>query len=460
MFKNLHYISTENMTTHKHQVVVIGGGTGGIMVAAQLLKARKGLDVAIIEPSEEHGYQPAWTLVGAGLMDKADTMRPEKKQIPKKATWIKEYVEDVDPDSMEVVLKSGDKVAYEYLIVATGIQINLDGIEGLKETFGKNGVCSNYVDPDYTWEVLQNFKSGVALFTQPATPIKCPGAPQKIMYLTADHLNRNGLNDDTQVVFATPGTVIFGTEPFKTELKHYVNDVYNIAQRYGYKLVKVDGEKKEAHYVRLALPDGRTDYIVNDERNAAGCIGYVWEDGQNHVIEEENNALDEVKEGTHYIIKFDMLHLAPPQSAPTWFQKTKLANQDGPDKGWMAVDKHTLQSRNYQNVFGAGDVTDVPTARTGAAIRKQAPTIVENLLKVMDGKTADYEGYDGYSSCPLVVSHNKMLLAEFKYEAVRSSDPLLSKFFNLGKASYPMWIMKRYGLPFLYWNAMLKGYKF
>jgi sulfide:quinone oxidoreductase len=448
------------MTTHKHQVVVIGGGTGGIMVAAQLLKARKGLDVAIIEPSEEHGYQPAWTLVGAGLMKKSQTVRPEKKQLPKKATWIKDYVEDVDPDNMEVILRSGDKISYEYLIVAAGIQINLDGIEGLKEAFGKNGVCSNYVDPEYTWEVLQNFKSGVALFTQPATPIKCPGAPQKIMYLTADHLRRNGFEDDSKVVFATPGTVIFGTEPFKTELKHYINDVYNIAQRYGYKLVKVDGEKKEAHYVRLALPDGRTDYIVNDERNAAGCIGYVWEEGQHHVVEEENNHIDELKEGTHYIIKYDMLHLAPPQSAPTWFQKTKLANQDGPDKGWMAVDKHTLQSRNYMNVFGAGDVTDLPTARTGAAIRKQAPTIVENLLKVMDGKTADYEGYDGYSSCPLVVSHNKMLLAEFKYENVRSSDPLLSKFIDTGKASYPMWIMKRYGLPFLYWNVMLKGYKF
>lgn len=448
------------MTTHKHQVVVIGGGTGGIMVAAQLLRARKGLDVAIIEPSEKHMYQPAWTLVGAGLMKYKDTVRPEKRQIPKNATWIKEYVETIDPEAMEIQLKNGDKISYEYLVVAAGIQINLDGIEGLKETFGKNGVCSNYVDPDYTWETLQNFKGGVALFTQPATPIKCPGAPQKIMYLTADHLQRNGLADKSTVVFATPGTVIFGTEPFKSELNHYANEVYNIPQRYGYKLVKVDGEKKEAHYVRLALPDGRTDHVINDERNAAGCIGYVWEDGQRHVVEEENNHVSELKEGTHYVIKFDMLHLAPPQSAPTWFQSTKLANQDGPNKGWMAVDKHTLQSTNYKNVFGVGDITDLPTARTGAAIRKQAPTIVENLLKVMDNKPADYQGYDGYSSCPLVMAHNKMLLAEFKYENVRSSDPLLTKFFDTGKASYPMWIMKRYGLPFLYWNAMLKGFKF
>ena len=448
------------MTTHKHQVVVIGGGTGGIMVTAQLLRAKKNLDVAIIEPSEEHKYQPAWTLVGAGLMEYKDTVKPEKRQIPKKASWIKEYVDSIDPDSMEVHLKNGDKVIYEYLIVAPGIQINLDGIEGLKETFGKNGVCSNYVDPDYTWETLQNFKGGVALFTQPATPIKCPGAPQKIMYLTSDFLQRNKLMDKSTVVFATPGTVIFGTEPFKTELNHYANDVYDIKQRYGYKLVKIDGEKKEAHYVRLELPEGRTDHVINDENNAAGFEGYYMKDGEKHTVKEENNHVGELDEGTHFVVKFDMLHLAPPQSAPSWFQKTKLAHQDGPNKGWMAVDKYTLQSVNYKNVFGVGDVTDVPTARTGAAIRKQAPTIVENLLKVMNDKPADYEGYDGYSSCPLVMSHNKMLLAEFKYDNVRSSDPLLTKFFDTGKASYPMWIMKRYGLPFLYWQAMLKGYKF
>jgi len=129
------------MTAHKHQIVVIGGGTGGIMVSSQLLKARKGLDLAIIEPSEQHVYQPAWTLVGAGLMKKSATIRKEKKQMPKKATWIKDYVETVDPDKMEITLKSGDTIGYEYLIVAPEIKMNLDGIEGLKDAFGKNGVC-------------------------------------------------------------------------------------------------------------------------------------------------------------------------------------------------------------------------------------------------------------------------------------------------------------------------------
>ncbi len=149
--------------------------------------------------------------------------------------------------------------------------------------------------------------------------------------------------------------------------------------------------------------------------------------------------------------------LAPPQSAPTWFQGTKLANPDGPNKGWMAVDKNSLQSRFYPNVFGVGDVTDAPTARTGAAIRKQAPVVVNNMLRLMEGKAADCKNYQGYSSCPLVVSHNKMLLAEFGYDGAKMSDPLLSTFLNVGKASYPMWLLKRHGLPFLYWNMMLKG---
>jgi sulfide:quinone oxidoreductase len=447
------------MANKKHQIVIIGGGTGGIMVAAQLKRAKRNLDIVIIDPTETHAYQPAWTLVGSGIMDYEATVRPEKKYIPNGVAWLKESVADIDPDQNEVILENGDKVNYEYLIAAPGIQYNLDEIEGLKEAFGKHGVCSNYIDPKYTWEVMQEFKGGNALFTQPITPIKCPGAPQKIMYLMGDYVQKKGLEEYTNLIFATPGTMIFGVQPFRDELEKYLMK-YHVKQRYGYKLVKIDGEKKEAHYVRLELPNGSEKYVVNDERNAAGCMGYVWEGEVRREVQEVNSPFHMEKKGTHYIIKFDMLHLAPPQSAPTWFKKTKLANQDGPNKGWMAVHKHTLQSRLYDNVFGVGDVTDLPTARTGAAIRKQAPTIVKNLLSVMEGKKAAYEGYNGYSSCPLVVAHNKMLLAEFGYDGVRMSDPMLSKFFNTGHASYPMWILKRYGLPFMYWNMMLKGYNF
>ena len=446
------------MSTIKHQVVVIGGGTGGVMTSAQLKRARKSLDIVIIDPTKEHVYQPAATLVGAGLMKMKDTIRPEKKIIPNGVEWIKEYVDTIDPENNKVILRNGDEVEYEYLVVAPGIQINLDEIKGLKETIGHHGVCSNYVDPKYTWKVIKEFKGGNALFTQPASPIKCPGAPQKIMYLAADYFEAHGLKEYTNIIFATPGTMIFGVQPFRDELEKYLLK-YNIKQRYGYKLIEIRGEEKEAHYIRLELPH-ENDYIVNDERNAAGCIGYVWEGEVRREVQEVNSPFHMIKEGTHFIIKFDMMHLAPPQSAPTWFQQTKLANPDGVNQGWMGVDKHSLQSRYYSNVFGVGDVTDLPTARTGAAIRKQAPVVVKNMLRLMDGKEADCKNYKGYSSCPLVVSHNKMLLAEFGYDGVRMSDPMLSTFFNTGRASYPMWILKRYGLPFMYWNMMMKGYDF
>ena len=450
------------MSSVKHQIVFIGGGTGTMMTASQLLRYGKNLDVAIIEPADTHYYQPEWTLVGAGIIPKSYTARAMDKTMPSDAKLIKDSVVDIDPDKNTIFLKSGDTVEYEYLVAAPGIEIRLDLIEGLEESLGKNGVCSNYVDPDYTWEVLQKFKKGVGLFTQAATPIKCPGAPQKIMYLTADYTRKNNLDNDTHLVFATPGTMIFGVEPFKTELKRIANEKYDIAQRYGYKLVKIDGEKKEAHYERLELPSvhGVSNYVVNDERNAAGCIGYVWDgDGEQYEVEESNHKLGEKLVGARYVINYDMLHLAPPMSAPRWFQSTKLANAEGPNKGWMEIDKYTLQHKRYSNVFGVGDVTDLPTARTGAGVRKQAPVVVTNIINLIKGQPISDMKYSGYASCPLVTSYHTMLLAEFGYDGVRMTDPMLPNWLT-AKERWTMWIMKRYGLSFLYWNLMRRGIRF
>ena len=451
------------MGAQKHQVVFIGGGTGTMMTSSQLIRyGGSKLDIAIIEPAETHYYQPEWTLVGAGIIEKSHTARPMSKTLPEKATIIKDFVIAIDPDKNIVTLKSGDTVEYEYLVVSPGIEIRLDLIEGLEDAIGKNGVCSNYIDPDYTWEVLQKFDKGVGLFTQAATPIKCPGAPQKIMYLTADYTRKQNTDKETHIVFATPGTMIFGVEPFKTELKRIANEKYDIAQRYGYKLVKIDGEKKEAHYERLELPSvhGVSNYVVNDERNAAGCIGYVWdEEGEKYEVEESNHQLEEKQVGARYVINYDMMHLAPPMSAPRWFQKTKLAHTDGPNKGWMEIDKYTLQHKRYDNVFGVGDVTDLPTARTGAGIRKQAPVVVTNILNLIKGKPISDMKYNGYASCPLVTSYHTMLLAEFGYDGVRMTDPMLPNWLT-AKERWVMWMMKRYGLSFLYWNLMRRGIRF
>ncbi|MGB0428966.1 MAG: NAD(P)/FAD-dependent oxidoreductase [Bacteroidia bacterium] len=413
-----------------HQIVIIGGGTGGIMVAAQILKSNSKLDVAIIEPSETHVYQPAWTLVGAGTYDFEKTKRPEKDQIPSGAKWIKDWAEDIIPESNSIKLRSGDTVTYDYLVASPGIQINPDGIPGLKEALDKGNVCSNYTDPQHTWDVLQKFKGGNAVFTQPTTPIKCGGAPQKIAYLAADYFKKN--NIDANVIFATPGSVIFGVKDFADTLMQVIYK-YGIHLKTFYAPKSIDAENNIIHF-SWAKP-GDNDCIVN-----------------------EGNVINEEKIGDLDIsMPYDMLHLAPPQSAPDFIKNSKIAHQDGPSKGWINVNINTLQHNEYPNVFALGDSAALPTAKTGAAIRKQAPVVAQNLLHLIESQKLSNSKYEGYSSCPLVTGYGKMVLAEFKYNNVRDSDPFLSKFVDTAKENWSMWMLKKYGLPYLYWNQMMKG---
>lgn len=422
------------MNTKHHQIVIIGAGTAGITVAAQLLLKNKKLDVVLIDPASKHYYQPAWTLVGAGAFDFKKTERNMAGLIPHGATWIQDSVENIDPDNNKLTVKGGTEISYDYLVACPGVQMDLDGIPGLKETMGKNGVCSNYINPEHTWEVLQNFKGGNALFTQPATSIKCGGAPQKIMYLADDYFQRSGVKNKTNVIFATPGSVIFGTEPFKTTLEK-VLERKDISVKFFHKLTKIDGPNKKAYYTIMDHQDEPEKLYYNPKDNLG----------------------EEIISKTEVVIPFDMLHLAPPQSAPDFIKRSKLAHQEGTDKGWIDVNKFTLQHSKYPNVFALGDSAALPTAKTGAAVRKQAPVVVENLFRMMNKETAMKEGYHGYSSCPIVTGYGKMLLAEFKYDNIRDSDPLITTFVDTGKESYLMWLLKKYGLPFLYWELMLKG---
>ncbi len=418
---------------NKHQIVIIGAGTGGITVAAQLLNKNKNLDVAIVDPKETHDYQPAWTLVGADTYDMEKTKRPQKDFIPNGAKWIREYVTAIDADNNQIELKNGDHLSYDYLVVAPGLVNDLDGVEGLSEALQTDSVCSNYIDPEKTREVLKNFKGGNALFTQPTTPIKCGGAPQKIMYLAADYFRKNKLSDKTQVTFATPGSVIFGVKVFADELLRVI-DKYKINVKFHLQLYKIDGQAKKAYY-KLS-------------------------ESKQVVAEKEINAFDtnvEFIDDKTVALPYDMLHLAPPQKAPEFVSNSKIAHAEGGNKGWANVNKHSLQNPDFPNVFAVGDVAALPTAKTGAAVRKQAPVVVDNLLKLIAGNTADNKDYQGYSSCPLITGYGKMLLAEFGYDNKRMSDPLISTFVDTTKEKYSMWLLKKYALPFMYWNFMLKG---
>ncbi|MBN9401511.1 MAG: FAD-dependent oxidoreductase, partial [Burkholderiales bacterium] len=133
-----------NASIRKHTVVIVGAGTGGTTVAAQLRRQEPGLDIAVIDPSSNHDYQPAWTLVGGGAYKAEDTRRSLHDCLPDGVRHIAQRVTSLLPDERQVELDDGSRVAYDYLVVAAGIQINWNAIDGLADALGKNGVTSNY----------------------------------------------------------------------------------------------------------------------------------------------------------------------------------------------------------------------------------------------------------------------------------------------------------------------------
>ncbi|MDX1627708.1 MAG: FAD/NAD(P)-binding oxidoreductase [Fulvivirga sp.] len=416
------------MKSH-YQILIIGGGTGGIMTASQLLNKDESLEVGIIEPAETHYYQPAWTLVGAGTYDYEKTAKPMASVIPKKAVWIKDYATGFDPEKNTVKTKNSGNISYDYLVVSPGLVMEPAMIEGLEEALDKGVVCSNYTDPEHTWEVIRNFKGGNAVFTQPATPIKCGGAPQKITYLAADYFRKHGLADKSEVIFATPGSVIFGVKKIADTLEKVI-DRYGIHFKPHLNPVKIDSRKKVITF----------KYNFSDK---------------DYIIPVDNPVNEKLNEEGLVEIPFDMLHLAPPQAAPKFIRESQLVNKDG----WLDVDQYSLQHIKYPNIFGVGDVAGLPTAKTGAAIRKQVPVVIDNIFTLMRLKKIGNKSYNGYSSCPLVTGYGKMALAEFDYEGNFTPDPKLKQMliFDSSKEHWRLWLLKKYMLPYLYWNKMMKG---
>jgi sulfide:quinone oxidoreductase len=401
-----------NIADAVHEVVIIGAGAAGVSVASSLLARKPDLDIAIIDPADIHYYQPGWTLVGAGIFDPDDTVRTMPSVLPAGVRWIKAAVTAFEPHDDAVILEGCRVVKYQRLVVCPGLKLDWHKVPGLVETLGRNGVTSNYrydLAP-YTWELARSLTSGRAVFTQPPMPIKCAGAPQKAMYLSADHWRRTGVLKDIDLGFYTAGAVLFGVADYVPALMDYV-DRYHARLNFHHNLTAIDGPAKKAWFTK-AVPGSEPETVE---------------------------------------VPFDLIHVTPPQTAPDFIRVSPLADA----AGWADVDQGTLRHKRYANIYALGDVASAPNAKTAAAARKQAPVVAENLLADM-GLRRGKASYDGYGSCPLTVERGKIVLAEFGY-----GGKLLPSFprwlIDGQRPSRIAWWLKERILPPIYWQAMLKG---
>lgn len=414
------------------EVVVIGGGSGGIMVASQLRRKDSKVRIALIEPNERHYYQPSFTLVGGGTYNMDKTWRPQEKLIPKNVDWFQEKAVELNTEKNTVTLASGKALKYEVLIISTGLEYDMEGIPGLKEGMDSGSVVSNYVDPVKAFEALKGFKGGNYLSTQPSGAIKCGGAPQKAIYLAEHYLRKNGKRDGSNMIYATPGSCVIGVQPFRKRLEQLVEEK-NILFKPFHTPEKIDAKDKTVTF-RYSKA-GEEGFSLNPSE----------EIGEKALSEEET------------VIPYDLLHIAPPQRPVALIRNSVLAHKDGPGKGYAQADQFTLQHPNYRNVFTVGDSAHLPTAKTGASIRKQAPVVVAHTLQFLKNGTITNEQYNGYGSCPIVTGYGRMLLVEFTYGNERATTPLLKALFNTTRESWFMWVLKKHGLPWLYWNMIVTG---
>jgi sulfide:quinone oxidoreductase len=388
------------------EILILGGGAGGLSVAAQLRKRDRAVSIGLVEASAQHYYQPMWTLVGGGVFRKERSRRDQQSLIPKGVDWVKDTVTEIDPLRNCVTLASGQKVSYGYLVVALGLQIDWDRVKGLKESLGQNGVCSiyDYHYAEKTWETIRAFKGGAAIFTFPNTPVKCGGAPQKIMYLAEHAFRRHGVRDKTKILFASAITSLFAVKKYADALARVIAQ-RRIDTAFQMNLVQVDGPAHQA----------------------------TFESGPT---------------GERVTLPFNLLHVTPPMSAPDVVKRSALAGS----AGWVDVHRATLQHLTFPNVFALGDVSNLPTSKTAAAVRKQAPVLVANLLAVRKAKPLA-AAYNGYTSCPLVTGYGRLILAEFDYEL----QPKETFPWDQSKERWSMYLLKKYLLPVLYWSGMVKG---
>ncbi|HIP47871.1 MAG TPA: NAD(P)/FAD-dependent oxidoreductase [Lutibacter sp.] len=448
--------TTLNASSATGHIVIVGGGLAGMSTAARLRNSASSVKITVIEPEADSvSYQPGQTLVGAGLWEKSDIVYKRDEHTPSDVTVVKEKAVTFDPKNNSLTTDKGTTVKYDALIIAAGVKLNYGAIKGLEEvgelySSGNNtaavsamnaiGVSSIYTADGavQTWKNMSKFVSDAkggkkvkGVFTHPNTPVKCGGAPKKIMYLTNARLNEAGAaaRANADIHFYPNGGGMFGIKNYHTAI---VNQFEAREMKYSYKHNLVEIKNGVAIFDNHGTKKGAYDKDLEE--------------------------YEMIKTHKRVEAEFDFLHVTPPMKAPDEIGKSAI----GSKKGWVPVNKETLQHVKFNNVFALGDIAAVPMGKTGGSARKQYKVVVNNVLSVLEsGKIpASNTKYEGYTVCPLITDIGTVMLAEFNWASKKTGDgsnAAMISFMDPTKERYIWWLLKFYLLKPMTIKGMLSG---
>ena len=396
------------------RIVIIGAGAAGAALANRLSNRLDGAEITIVDGRAEHWYQPGFTLIAAGLKPGAYSVSRTTDWLPRGVTLVTEYAAEIDPEARRVTTVGGTALDYDYLIVASGLTLDWDAVEGFSlDMVGENGIGAHYAGPDYaerTWAAMDRFtdEGGQGLFLRPATEMKCAGAPLKYTFLTDDYARRKGTRGNMEITYAAHSKSLFGVPIVNEKVRMLFEDR-------GFNTV-------HDHVLRAINPGAKT-------------ATFDTPDGQAE-------------------LPYDFINVIPPMRAPDVIRNSPLPWADRwVGQGWMEVDPQTLRHTRYPEVFGVGDIAGVPKGKTAASVKWQVPVVEDHLVAQIAGREGT-ETYNGYTSCPLITRVGRAMLVEFDYN--NNLTPSFPGVIAPLEELWISWLMKEVALKATY-NAMLRG---
>lgn len=397
------------------RIVILGAGAAGTTMANRLVQRLDGATITLIDGRKRHLYQPGFTLIAAGLKPTGYSVSSNEEWLPDGIEWVNEAAAEIDPEAKRVVTAGGKTIAYDYLILASGLKLDWDAVEGFDMSLvGTNGIGAVYAGPEQalaTWGAMNRFtdEGGKAVFFRPATEMKCAGAPLKYAFLTDDYARRKGSRGRVEVHYHAHAGALFSV-PIVHEKVRMLFDDRGVKTRYNHVMKAIDPGKR---ILTFATPEGdiETDY--------------------------------------------DFTNVIPPMVAPDVVRNSPLPWQDGPwvNEGWAEVDRETMRHLRYPNVFAVGDVAGVPKGKTAASVKWQVPVAEDHLVADIEGKLSPAT-YNGYTSCPMITRVGRAMLVEFDYR--NNLTPSFPGVIAPLEELWLTWLMKEVALKPTY-LAMVRG---